>query len=166
MEYRRQVSRILHDEHVGVIGLLERFCAFLAATGTTAPDPDDPAAQRVLSGVGATVETEIAAHFGFEEDDLFPYLAAAGYGGLGEMLTAEHHVILPIGRDLAERARAGCGEGFSSAAWDDFRRLGVAFAEQLITHARNEETGLLPVLELAIDEQTDMRLAGDYAMRR
>ncbi len=45
-------------------------------------------------------------------------------------------------------------------------RLGVEFAERLIAHARNEETGLLPVLELAIDEQTDERLAGDYAMKR
>ncbi len=44
MEHRRQVSRLLHDEHVGVIGLLERFSAFLAATGTTTPDAGDPAA--------------------------------------------------------------------------------------------------------------------------
>jgi hypothetical protein len=73
---------------------------------------------------------------------------------------------LPIGRELAERVRAGCGEGFSSEAWDDFRRLGVEFAERLIVHAQNEETALLPVLELAIDEETDERLAGDYAMKR
>ena len=166
MEHRRQVSRILHDEHVGVIGLLERFYAFLTETGTTTPDPNDPVAQRVLSDVAVAVESEITAHFGFEEEDLFPYLAAAGYGDLGDTLTDEHHVILPIGRELAERARAGCGEGFSSEAWDDFRRLGVEFAERLIAHAQNEETGLLPALELAIDEETDERLAGDYSLKR
>ncbi len=139
MEHRRQVSRILHDEHVAVIGLLERFYAFLTKTGTTTPDPNDPVAQRVLSDVAVAVESEITAHFGFEEEDLFPYLAAAGYGDLGDTLTDEHRVILPIGRELAER---------------------------LIAHARNEETALLPVLELAIDEETDERLAGDYAMKR
>lgn len=166
MEHSRQVSRILHDEHVGVIGLLERFHAFLAAAGTTVPDPADPAAMRMLSDVAAAVETEITTHFGFEEDDLFPLLAAAGYGDLGEALTDDHHVILPVGRTLAERARAACGAGFTSAAWDDFRRLGVEFAERLVAHARNEESGLLPVLELAIDADADRRLANGYAMKR
>lgn len=166
MEHRRQVSRILHDEHVAVIGLLERFSAFLAEAGTTTPDSNDPAAQRMLSDVAIAVETEISVHFGFEEEDLFPCLGASGYGDLGDTLTGEHRIILPIGRELAERARAGRGEGFSSEAWMTFRRLGLEFAERLINHARNEETGLLPVLELAIDEETDARLAGGYAMKR
>lgn len=166
MEHRRQVSRILHDEHVAVIGLLERFSTFLTEIGTTAPNLDTPTAQRMLSDVAGAVETEITAHFSFEEEDLFPKLADAGYGDLGDSLTDDHKVILPIGRELADRARTGCAGGFTDDAWITFRRLGLEFAERLIDHARNEETGLLPVLELALDEETDRRLAGDYAMKR
>ena len=120
----------------------------------------------MLSDVAGAVETEITAHFSFEEQELFPELAAAGYGDLGESLTEDHNVILPIGRELADRARTGCAEGFTDDAWTIFRRLGFEFAERLIGHARNEETGLLPVLELALDEATDERLAGGYAMMR
>ncbi len=166
MEHGGQVNRMLHDEHMAVIALLERFQAFLAAAGATAPAAGDPVAGRMLSDIGAAVETEISAHFGFEEDDLFPCLQAAGHGDLGGMLADEHRVILPLGRDVAERARRGRGDGFSDAAWIEFRRLGGEFAERLIGHARNEEIGLLPVLALALDDETDARLAGDYAMKR
>jgi hemerythrin superfamily protein len=166
MEHRRQVSRILHDEHVAVIGLLERFSAFLAEIGTTASDLDAPAAQRMLSEVAGAVETEVTAHFTFEEEGLFPVLDEAGYGDLGESLKDDHKVILPMGRELAAAARAGIANGFTDDDWSAFRRLGSEFAQRLTDHARNEETGLLPVMELAIDEDTDMRLAGDYAMKR
>ena len=166
MEHRRQVSRILHDEHVAVIGLLERFSAFLTATGSSTSDLGAPAAQRMLSEIAGAVETEITTHFSFEEQDLFPVLDEAGYGDLGESLTEDHKVILPMGRELAESARAGIAGGFTDESWSTFRRVGSEFAERLIDHARNEETGLLPVMELALDEETDMRLAGDYAMKR
>jgi hypothetical protein len=166
MEYRRQVCRILHDEHVVVIGLLERFSSFLIETGTTTPDADDPVARRMLTDVAIAVESEITAHFAFEEQDLFPLLAASGYGDLGDSLAGDHDDILPRGREVAARARTACAEGFTNEAWTTFARLGAEFAERLIDHARNEETGLLPVLELAIDDETDGRLVGDYAMKR
>jgi hypothetical protein len=73
---------------------------------------------------------------------------------------------LPVGRDVARRAHTGRGEGFSDVAWNDFRRLGAEFAGRLIDHARREEDGLLPLLELALDEETDVRLASEHAMRR
>lgn len=166
MEHRRQVNRMLHDEHMAVIGLLERFQAFLATTGTTAPAGDDLVTGRMLSDISTAVEIEISTHFGFEEDDLFPCLQEAGYDDLGEALAEEHRVILPLGRDVAERARSGRGDGFSEAAWIEFRRLGGEFAERLISHARSEEIGLLPALEIALDDEIDARLAGEYAMKR
>ena len=166
MEQSLQVNRMLHDEHVAVIGLLERFQAFLAEAGTSAPATGDPAAGRMLSDVAGAIETEITAHFRFEEEDLFPCLDAAGYGDLGETLTEDHRVILPMGQDLARLARSGQGDGFTADSWADFRRLGGEFAERLIAHARNEETGLLPVLELAVAEDADTRMAAEYAMKR
>ena len=42
----------------------------------------------MLSDVATAVETEITAHFGLEEEELFPILDAAGYTGLGEALMA------------------------------------------------------------------------------
>jgi hemerythrin superfamily protein len=166
MEHRRQVSRMLHDEHVAVIGLLERFSAFLTDTGSVAPGREDSTAQRMLSEVAGAVETEITTHFAFEEEGLFPVLDDAGYGDLGDSLKEDHTVILPMGRQLAQSARAAISEGFTEESWSEFHRLGSEFAQRLTDHARNEETGLLPVMELAIDEETDMRLAGDYAMKR
>ncbi len=54
----------------------------------TAPNSDDTEAKRMLSDVATAVETEITAHFGLEEEELFPILDAAGYTGLGEALMA------------------------------------------------------------------------------
>ena len=74
-----QVARMLHEEHVAVLGLLQRLTAVLNRHGPAAPpDSDDPAMGQLLGALAAAIETEIATHFAFEESDLFRLLDANG----------------------------------------------------------------------------------------
>jgi len=89
---------------------------------------------------------------------LFPRLDEVGDGAIGEILSEEHRVILPLGARLTTLARAAASGGFTSESWDEFRRLGAEFVERMIVHVQKEEMGLLPALEEMLDGAEDMRL--------
>src|SRR5512147_3211346 len=93
MTFNRAVSRRLHEEHDATLALWGRVARSLAK-----PDPETLA---LLRRAAAALDGEIGRHFRFEEEALFPRLAEAGQGDLGELLTEEHVVI----RDAAERLR-------------------------------------------------------------
>ncbi len=92
MELRRQVCRRLHEEHVAVLDLLNRFGQALGRlTGT--PPPGDPMRQPLLAQLAAALQYEVTRYFGFEVDELFPRLHQSGQGGLAELVFEEHEVI-------------------------------------------------------------------------
>jgi hypothetical protein len=179
MDLSFRVTRALHDDHMAVIALLQTVSTALGGAGRqaeimttpeTAPAPA-PATTHVqidsrLAGIlvqlADAVEGEIGAHFALEEDGLFPLLAEAGAGDLGEMLSEEHAIILPLGRRVAALARDGGRNGFDAAGWREFRRLGLEFADLLTAHAEKEEMGLLPLLEEILYSDDDRRLADAY----
>lgn len=167
MEYSRHVARTLHDEHITAMALLERLVAFLARVGPKRPPPsEDREAERLLEALITAITTEIASHFHFEEEHLFPRLAEHGEGDLGALLTEEHEVIVPIGTRVVELATGARRTGFTGETWPEFHRLAGEYAERLTAHAQKEEIALVPLLDELLDVDGDMALAEAYAALR
>ncbi len=160
MEFERETTRRLHDEHMAAKALLGRLAAALArrAPGDS-PEAVDSALGMLLGDLVAQFEAETPGHFGFEEEHLFPRLAAAGDGALGELLGEEHEAILPLAQGLLALAREARGRGFSAQAWAKFHGLGGELAERLGEHIEKEEAGLLPLIDDLLDDDTDAELA-------
>ncbi len=167
MELVRQVSRMLHEEHMTVLLLLERLESALNRAGRgEPPDVADGDVIRLMGDLQAGIGGEIANHFAFEENELFPCLAREGEVDLVDLLCEEHKVILPLGQRLAELARAARAGDLTGDDWGEFHRLGIEFAIRLRSHIDKEEMGLIPAVEGAIDEEEDLRLAEQYAYSR
>lgn len=130
------------------------------------PDACAPEWGAFLGRLATLVEGEIGAHFRFEEERLFPYLAERGEADIGELLVEEHQTIVPLGERIATLARQAAREGFAPEAWSEFRRLGAELGERLLSHVQKEEMALLPLLEDALDDDADAELAADAASRR
>lgn len=170
MEFVRQVSRMLHEEHMAALTLLQRLESLLHRAGRNdPPDVADTDVTRLMGDLQAGIEGEITNHFAFEEDDLFPCLTEAGNGGMVDLLCEEHEVILPLGQQLAKLARdirSGSSGGSGGDDWEEFHRLGGEFVERLRSHIDKEEMGLISAVEGTIDAEEDMRLAEQYAYSR
>ncbi len=167
MEPTGQVSRVLHDEHMAVISLLERLNSFIAARRKAGPPAaGDGETMLLLGDLSAALDVEVVAHFGFEEDRLFPVLVEAGYGDICEMLSEEHVSILSLAERVSTLAKDARKGGFDGESWAEFCRMGAALAGDLTAHAEKEEMSLLEMLEDALDADTDARLAGEYAATR
>ncbi|MDP2619639.1 MAG: hemerythrin domain-containing protein [Hyphomicrobiales bacterium] len=167
MDFARHITRTLHDEHLATIALINRMeDRIVAHRPGNPPDAADPEVAKLLRDIASSVEAEIKSHFAFEEGSLFPRLEERGDGGIGELLTEEHRVVLPIGERLVALARAARENGFNAESWAEFRRLAGEFVERMIAHIQKEEMGLLPVLDDIIDEDQDAELSTAYAMSR
>jgi hemerythrin-like domain-containing protein len=167
MEPVRQVSRMLHEEHMAALSLLERLeAALLRAGHATPPDSSDGDVVRLMGDLRAGIEGEITAHFAFEENQLFPSLAEAGNDGMINLLLEEHEIILPLGERLAKLTHDVQSGNLSGDDWAMFHRLGNEFVERLRSHIEKEEMGLIASVEADIDAEVDMRLAEQYASNR
>ncbi len=166
MEYNRSIARMLHDEHMVTIALLERVEATLAAHRKAAPDTGSAEIAGFLGDLAAALENEIFNHFVFEQDHLFSRLRAAGDTGMTQILQGEHDVILPLGKRVGEIARGALAGGFDAGAWSEFGRLAGELVERMISHIQKEEMGLLPALEDLLDDEADMEVTSLYAGMR
>jgi DUF438 domain-containing protein len=147
MEFNRHISRRLHEEHDATLALWGRLESSLAAGRHDAA---------LLASAAAALAHELDHHFRFEERELFPRLAAAGEGDIGELLQEEHEVIREAGkrfialvRDDPENSRV--------------KVLGLELAERLVAHVQKEEMSLLPAIEDLVDEAADAELSMAYA---
>jgi hemerythrin-like domain-containing protein len=167
MEPTSHVTRILHDEHVAALGMLDRLAGLLTRTGhETPPAADAPGVAATLTALATAIDGEITGHFAFEEEQLFPRLVEAGDGDLGAFLTEEHEIILPLGQRLSRIARDAVEGGFDAAAWHEFHRLGGEFVERLTGHIQKEEIGLAAAIDAMLDEETDGALSMAYLSER
>ena len=156
MQFNRQISRRLHEEHEATLALWGRLEQTLAMRGSKPPTQED---LRLIRDCAAQLADEVTRHFAFEEKDLFPLLAASGEGDIADLLREEHAAI----RDAAQRfgALAQPG-GDAQAKWPELRMLALELVERLMSHVQKEEMSLLPSLEDLLDEETDQALAGSY----
>jgi len=162
MEYRRQISRKLHEEHVNVLALLAQFGAALRRLEGE-PAAGDALFPALLERVAGALEYEITRHFDLEETQLFPRLHERGEGDLAELLFEEHEHIRSVARPLLEqiaRARAGT---LDAAGWQALRANGLELVERLSSHAEKEEGALVPLVDEMLDEATDDALWMEYA---
>lgn len=147
MSFTTQVSRRLHEEHDATLALWGRVQRVALQPGTDA--------RVLLAQALAALENEIGRHFEFEEQALFPRLAAAGERDIGELLTEEHVVI----REAAARMKSAlAGERFDAA-----RTIALELSELILGHVDKEEKALLPAVDDALDEATDAALSMEYA---
>jgi iron-sulfur cluster repair protein YtfE (RIC family) len=147
MELNRQISRRLHEEHAATLALWSRLEASLAANKA------EPA---LLRSAAAALHDELERHFAFEEDELFPRLAAAGEADIGALLAEEHAAIREAGREFIALVKNGTADA-------RLRPLGLELAERLIAHVQKEEMSLLPSLDDLLDEESDGELTLAYA---
>ena len=167
MEMRRHVCRALHDEHAATLGILERLEMLLGRHGSRRPpDLASPALAALLKDLVFALDSEIGPHFAFEESHVFPILSEAGDQEMCEVLLAEHGEILPLAQRLAELARHFRARGLTEELWAEFHALGAELVERLAAHIQKEEMGLLPALDDLLEEETDDRLALQFAERR
>jgi len=162
MELRRQVCRRLHEEHVSVLDLLNRFGQALGRLKGS-PPPGDPAWQSMLAQLSTALLYEVTRHFGFEEDELFPRLHQSGQGELAELLFEEHETIRDVVRPLLVLIDRGRTGDLDNTGWQSLKITGLELVERLTSHAEKEELSLVPVLEDLLDEDTDRELWSAYA---
>ncbi len=163
MSFSNRISQTLHEEHQATVALVERLENLLTRQRHSGPpDVNDYGTAQLLADLSARVEAEVLRHFAFEEEKVFSFLEAAGDAAIGEHLTSEHQAMRPLGIWLAALARTAASQGFDAAGWNEFRRLGLDLCERLPAHVQKEEMALLPLLEEAMDAETEARLYQEY----
>jgi len=160
--YSNRVCQKLHDEHMATLALLERLERLVA--NHKPPETADTAARTLLIDLAVAFENEIWRHFGFEEKYLFEYFAQSGDTEMAQHLTAEHAQIRDVGGRIIAMARSAASSGFLPPAWNEFRASARQLAEQLTVHVHKEEGVLVPLLQDAMDSDTEERLYMDYVM--
>ncbi len=163
MMFSRRTAQLLHEDHRATIEVIEGLDDLLARARRKAPDVTDAQVQKVLEAASGTIQEEIDGHFAFEENELFTRLEEMGDVAIGEHLRGEHAALLPLGRQVAEMARAALGEGFSAQSWGQFRALAGELIERMLMHIQKEEMALLPALDDLLDDDEDMALSTLYA---
>lgn len=164
MSFLNRVSQTLHEEHCATIALMERLEKLLVKhRPDNPPDAKGQDVARLLADVSTGVAQEVNRHFDFEENELFSYLGALGDDAIGAHLTQEHAAMRPLGAQVAALAREAAADGFDAARWAMFRRLGQELCERMLSHVQKEEMALLPILEDAMDPDTEARLYQEYS---
>jgi hemerythrin-like domain-containing protein len=157
--FTNRISQKLHEEHRATMAVMERLEALLTRERRAPPDGNTHAA--LLRDVAASVESEVNRHFDFEERELFTFLDAVGDTAIGAHLTAEHTAMRPLGARLAKLSRAAAG-GCDDTSWSELRQVGLELCERMLTHVQKEEMALLPLIEEAMDVETEERLYDAY----
>ena len=163
MEFQRQITRKLHDEHVNIIALLDRFGQALSGLRAQVPAAGDSGWNVLLVQLGAALRHEVTRHFALEENQLFPLLRERGEGDLADLLLEEHASIREVSDpliDLISRARLG---QLDAAGWRMLKAHGLELVERLSSHAQKEQGALVPLVDELLDETTDNLLWTEYA---
>ncbi len=162
-----ETARRLHDEHLEIETLMKRLHGLAHHQGLERPgEADRDAINSKLSEITAGIRTLLSDHLAFEEEHLFPRLAANGETDMGQLLTAEHELIRKVADSLTGIARAALDEGFTADSWRRFHRLAFELADRVISHAEKEEMALLPLVEELLSADDDMELAAAHIETR
>jgi iron-sulfur cluster repair protein YtfE (RIC family) len=164
MDFQRQTSKRLYEEHAATLQLLARVeRVFTGRAGAYPPMADDPEWPAFARALLSAIEVEVARHFEFEERDLFPRLEEAGDGDLAALFNEEHATIRAVAQPLSGLLRQALADGLAPQQWQTLKTLALEFSERLGSHAQKEDGALLPVLDNLLDEETVRELFGAYA---
>lgn len=158
MNYSRQVSRTLDEEHRNNLELLGKVEQALARA--TKPDP---ALNGLLTQFAQSLDHDIERHFRFEEESLFPRMSDAGDGEMAALLVEEHDTIREVAAEMLPLARAAVGGTIDAEGWSTLRRSALEMVERQVAHIQKETMALLPLLDDLLDDDTDRDLAFAYA---
>ncbi len=162
MNFERQTTRRLHEEHVAVVDLLGRFEQAMVGYRDP-PLVGDDQWRSIARDLGAGIRGEIEHHFDFEEQSLFPRLEASGDGTIVQILSDEHSIIRQVASELGGLLQISLSEQFEGAEWRTLKMLGFEYVERMISHIQKEEMALLPALENILGDDDDAELVLDYA---
>ena len=162
MNFQRQVSQALDEEHRANLDLLGRVeQAFVRASRSGAACDADVA--KLAASFAHCIEHDIGRHFDFEERELFPRLVQAGEGDIAGLLEDEHRAIREVAAELLPLAHAAAAGTLDSAGWDALKRGALEMVERQVAHIQKETMALLPMLDDLLDDDTDRELALLYA---
>ena len=162
MNFSKQTSHLLHEEHRANLDLLNRVEQALVRAPRGA-GPREPALLQIMAALARHLEHDIERHFSFEERALFPLMHEAGDGEIAMLLLEEHAAIRAVTQELLPLTRAASAGTLSETEWAALKRGALEMVERQVAHIQKEEMALLPLLDDLLDDETDRQLAFDYA---
>lgn len=161
MSQPSETGQILGREHRDNLALLARVEQMLNRSPSgSALDADTV---RLLRSLGEHMTHDLARHFAFEEQELFPRMRDAGEGDLADLLGEEHDAIRAVATELTPLVTAASGGTLDAEGSNALRRLALEFVERLLAHVDKEELSLVPLLDDLLDDDADRTLALAYA---
>lgn len=163
MNYARQTSHLLHEEHRANLDLLGRVENALgrAPRGAAASQNEDIA--KLLVALRRQIEQDVDRHFVFEETQLFSRMADAGEGDIAGLLREEHEAMRDVAAELMPLLDAAAARTLDDDGWDALRRNALELVERQVAHIQKEEMALLPLLDDLLDDDTDRELTFSYS---
>ena len=158
MNYSSQVGRALDEEHRNNLALLEKVEQAVVRSARY-----DASLGALMGQFARALEHDIARHFQFEEDALFPLMSDAGDGEMAELMVQEHVAIREVAAELLPLAQDAAKGPLDDTQWESLKLLALEMVERQVAHIQKETMALLPMLEDLLDEETDRELAFNYA---
>ncbi|GAB3125500.1 hemerythrin domain-containing protein [Novispirillum itersonii] len=156
-----RTGALLHGEHQSTLAALVELETF---TGSRTPPELDASRRAFLLRLYHLIEADVTDHFTFEEDNLFPRIAAAGAGFMVDMLSAEHEDIRALAQDIRAMIGAFLDETpITPDRWTVFRTTARDLIDMETFHIQKEEMGLLAALPQVLDDQEDAGIAARHA---
>ncbi len=165
MAFRYRINQVMHEEHMAASAMLNDIERLLARAGRNPPDAAKAETAATLTKAADALAGEVKDHFDFEEEALFPLLAEHGVPEIGEHLTSDHRIIVPLSEQVIAGARKALADSFSPDGWNAFRTAAADLVARLSAHIEKEEMALLPMLEDALDAETDMAFCERHGNR-
>ena len=162
MNFQRQVSRTLDDEHRVNLELLGRIEQAFARAPRAGNGGSGELAQ-LADLLRRHVEQDIGRHFEFEERELFPRMSDAGDGDMAALLVEEHDAIRAVADEVLPLAKAAVGGTLDDAGWAALKRGALEMVERQVAHIQKETMALLPLLDDLLDDDDDRDLSFAYA---
>lgn len=159
MHASTDTGRLIHDDHHRMLAMMDRIEAFLACHEGPPRLAEDDAARAFLADFEAALAHDIEGHFAFEEEVLFPLVAAAGAHELTAALIADHTALRGFGRRLRQICRAALGGGFDPEDWAVFTVFAGELVQRQQAHLETEEIALLQLVDDLLGPDEDRRLA-------
>jgi hemerythrin-like domain-containing protein len=166
MSHGALLSELLHREHLETLAVAGELEARVDDRRAGPIDIGDGADRAQLQALIRIAEVDIGRHYRFEEEVLFPKLAAAGLGPMVEVLVMEHDAVRAIVAPLQATAEAALADGFTKQTWSMFREGVFDLINSVSFHIQKEELGVIRQLATVLGVDADRDLGELYATFR